>query len=181
MLSGLSFSLTFLYGIKSLILCGFHLASFHLAEASVFAFSLLHTLVCAVVNVSKLWNNNRTVHVNKIKTKTKPSTSNSNWSPVLLFDLAHKQCKDIGIVLNQHLRPETLRPETLRPGTLRLGTLRPGTQNTRPWDLGTCDSGTLGHRTMTSRALELGPWDMGLWQPESWEQDPENWACDTDS
>ena len=176
MLSGLSFSLTFLYGIKSLILCGFHLASFHLAEASVFAFSLLHTLVCAVVNVSKLWNNNRTVHVNKIKTKTKPSTSNSNWSPVLLFDLAHKQCKDIGIVLNQHLRPETL-----RPGTLKLETLRPGTQNPRPWDLGTCDFGTLGHRTMTSRTLELGPWDMGLWQPESWEQDPENWACDTDS
>ena len=32
---------------------------------------------------------------NKIKTKTKPSTSHSNWPRVLLFDLAHKQCNGI--------------------------------------------------------------------------------------
>ena len=101
MLSGPSFRSAFVFSINSLILSGFPLISFHLAEASLSAFSWLYTLVCAVVqnynyyyyynysyfwysfsnqyvllaqleNMSK-WNNNRTVHVNKIKTKTKPS------------------------------------------------------------------------------------------------------------
>ena len=73
MLSGPSFRSAFLFGINSLILCGFHLA-----EAPPSAFSWLYTLVCAIVNVNKPWSNNRTVLVNEIKTKTKPSTSHSN-------------------------------------------------------------------------------------------------------
>ena len=90
--------------INILILPGFPLTSFHLAEASLSAFWWLYTLVCAIVqkyyeisficnyspfwysfcnqpvlfaqlrNVNKLWNNNRTVQLNKrnqnkIKTK----------------------------------------------------------------------------------------------------------------
>ena len=78
MLSGSSFRSAFIFSIMSLILCGFLLTSFHLAEASLSAFLWLYTLVCAVGNVNKLWNNNRTVHVNEIKTKTKPSTLHSN-------------------------------------------------------------------------------------------------------
>ena len=95
MLSGPSFRSTFPFSINSLILCGFPLISFHLTEAPLSAFSWLYTLVCAAVNANKLWNNNRPVHVNEIKTKTKPSTSHSNIPCVLLFDLVHKQYSGI--------------------------------------------------------------------------------------
>ena len=78
MFSGPSFRSAFLYSSNSLFFYGFSLTSFHLAEAPLSAFSWLHTLVWAVVNVNKLWNNNRTVHVNEINIKTKPSTSHSN-------------------------------------------------------------------------------------------------------
>ena len=96
MLPGPSFS------INSLILPGFPLTSFHLAEASLSAFSWLSTLVCVkkyhkmsfiynyshfwysfcnqpalfaqFENVNNLWKNNHAVHgANEIKTKTKPS------------------------------------------------------------------------------------------------------------
>ena len=87
--------MTFLFSINSLILCGFPLISFHLTEAPLSAFSWLYTLVCAAVNANKLWNNNRPVDVNEIKTKTKPSTSHSNIPRVLLFDLVHKQYSGI--------------------------------------------------------------------------------------
>ena len=40
---------SFVFSMNSLILHGFPLASFHLAEASLSAFSWLYTLVCAVV------------------------------------------------------------------------------------------------------------------------------------
>ena len=40
-LSGPSFRLAFVFSINSLILSGFPLASFHLAEASLFAFSVV--------------------------------------------------------------------------------------------------------------------------------------------
>ena len=47
-------------------------------------------------NVSNLWNDNRTVHVNKRnENKKNQVTSYSNWPSVLLFDLAHKQCSGI--------------------------------------------------------------------------------------
>ena len=49
MLSSLFFRLAFVFSINSLILPGFPLTSFHLAEASLSAFSWLYTLVCAVV------------------------------------------------------------------------------------------------------------------------------------
>ena len=49
MLSGPSLRSVFVFNIKPLILCGFTLTSFHVAEASVSAFSWLYTLVCAVV------------------------------------------------------------------------------------------------------------------------------------
>ena len=49
MLSSPSFRSAFIFSINSLILSGFPLTSFHLAEASLFAFSWLYTLVCAVV------------------------------------------------------------------------------------------------------------------------------------
>ena len=104
MLSGPSFRSAFVFSINSLILSGFRLTSFHLAEASLSAFSWLHTLVRAVglkyhemsfiysysyfqysfcnqpilfaqlEKVNKLWNSNRTVHVNEPnqnKNKTK--------------------------------------------------------------------------------------------------------------
>ena len=48
-LSSPSFRSAFIFSINSLILSGFPLTSFHLAEASLFAFSWLYTLVCAVV------------------------------------------------------------------------------------------------------------------------------------
>ena len=93
MLLGPSFRAVFVFNINSLILPGFTLISFHLAETSLSAFSWLYTLACAFVqkyytmffiynyshfwysfcyqpvlfaqleNVNKLWNNNRTVHV----------------------------------------------------------------------------------------------------------------------
>ena len=89
MLSGPSFRSAFVFSINSLILSGFPLTSFHLAEAPLSAFSWHYTLECAVVqkyhemsfifnyshfwysfcnqpvlfakrgNVNKLWNNNR--------------------------------------------------------------------------------------------------------------------------
>ena len=95
MLSGPSFRSAFIFSINSLILSGFPLTSFLLAEASLSAFSWLHALVCAVSqkyhemsfiynyshfycsfrnqsvlfaqfeSVNKLWNNNRTVQVNE--------------------------------------------------------------------------------------------------------------------
>ena len=54
MLTGPSFWSAFVFSISSillvsLILPGFPLTSFHLAEASLSAFSWLYTLVCAVV------------------------------------------------------------------------------------------------------------------------------------
>ena len=83
----------FVFSINSLILSSFHLTFLHLAEASLSAFSWLYTLVCEVIqkyhemyftynnfqfsfcnqpalfaqgeNVNKLWDNNRTVHVNE--------------------------------------------------------------------------------------------------------------------
>ena len=96
MLPGPSFRSTFVFSINSLMLPGFPLASFHLAEALLSAFLWLYTLVCAVAqkilrnvfysyshfqysfcnqpvlfaqleNVNKLQNNNRNVPVNKIQ------------------------------------------------------------------------------------------------------------------
>ena len=49
MLSGPSFGSDILFNINSLILFGFPLTSFQLAEASLSAFSWLYTLVCVVV------------------------------------------------------------------------------------------------------------------------------------
>ena len=49
MLPGPSFRSVFVFSINSLMVCGFPLTSFHLAEASLRAFSWLYTLVCAVV------------------------------------------------------------------------------------------------------------------------------------
>ena len=49
MLPGLSFRWAFVFSINSLILCGFPLTSFQLAEASLPPFSSLDTLVCVVV------------------------------------------------------------------------------------------------------------------------------------
>ena len=67
------------------------------ALAPLSAFLWVYTLVYAVINANKLWNNNNhTLHVNEIKTKTKPSTSHSNWPRVPLIDLAQKQY--IGII-----------------------------------------------------------------------------------
>ena len=95
MLSDPSFWSALVFSINSLILSGLTLTFFHLAEASLSAFSCFYTLVCAVVqkyhemsficnyshfyysfcnqpvlygqleNVNKLWNNKRTVHVNE--------------------------------------------------------------------------------------------------------------------
>ena len=89
MLSDPSFESVFIFSINSLILFGFPLTFFNLAEASLSAFSWLYTLVCALVqnitniifstrfaikllatfaqlgNVNKLWNNNHNVHVNE--------------------------------------------------------------------------------------------------------------------
>ena len=48
MLSGPSFRSAFVFSINSLILSGFHLTFFQLAEASLSAFSWLYTHVCAV-------------------------------------------------------------------------------------------------------------------------------------
>ena len=92
MLLGPSFRLAFVFSINSLILSGFSLTSFHLAEVSLSAFSWLYTVECAVIqkyhemsfiydyshflysfchqpalfaqyeNVNKPWNNNRIVH-----------------------------------------------------------------------------------------------------------------------
>ena len=49
MLSSTSFRSDFVFSINSLILFSFPLTSFHLAEASLYAFSWLYSLVCAVV------------------------------------------------------------------------------------------------------------------------------------
>ena len=49
MLLGPSFRSTFVFSINSLILSGFLLTSFPLNEASLFAFSWLYALECAVV------------------------------------------------------------------------------------------------------------------------------------
>ena len=49
MVSGLSFRSALIFSVNSLILSGFPLTSFHLAETSLSAFSWLYTLVCAVV------------------------------------------------------------------------------------------------------------------------------------
>ena len=48
MLSGPSFRSVFDFSVYPLILSGFPLTSFHLAEASLSAFLWLYTLVCAV-------------------------------------------------------------------------------------------------------------------------------------
>ena len=48
MLSGPSFRSDIIFNINSLILFAFPLTSFHLAEASLSAFSWLYTLVCVV-------------------------------------------------------------------------------------------------------------------------------------
>ena len=49
MLLGPSFRSAFVFGINSLIMSGFPLTSFHLAEASVPAFLWILALVCVVV------------------------------------------------------------------------------------------------------------------------------------
>ena len=49
MSSGPSFRSAFFFSINSLILSGFPLTTFHLAEASLFAFLWLYTAVCAVI------------------------------------------------------------------------------------------------------------------------------------
>ena len=49
MLSGPTFRSAFAFSINSLILYGFPLTSFYLAEASLSAFSWFYTLMCAVV------------------------------------------------------------------------------------------------------------------------------------
>ena len=49
MLLGPSFRLAFVFSINLLILSGFPLTSFHLAEVSLSAFPWLYTLVCPVV------------------------------------------------------------------------------------------------------------------------------------
>ena len=104
MLSGPSFRSAFVFSINSLILSGFSLTFFHLAEASLFAFSWLYT-ECAVVqkyhgmsfiynhshlqysfcnqlvlfaqdeNVNKLWDNNRIVHLNERNQKKNKAKS----------------------------------------------------------------------------------------------------------
>ena len=48
MLSGPSFRSTFVFNTNSSILSGFSLTCFHLADASLSAFSWLYTIVCAV-------------------------------------------------------------------------------------------------------------------------------------
>ena len=48
MLPGPSFRSAFVFSINSLILAGFPLTSFHLAEVSQSAFRWLYTLACAV-------------------------------------------------------------------------------------------------------------------------------------
>ena len=95
MLSGPCSRSAFVFNINSLILSGFPLTYFHLAEAGLCTFSWLYALACVVVqkyhemsfiynhshswylfcnqrvlfarleNVNKLWSNNRTVHVNE--------------------------------------------------------------------------------------------------------------------
>ena len=50
MLSGPSFRSAFIFSINSLILSGFPLTSFHLAEALLSAFLWLYTLVCAKIS-----------------------------------------------------------------------------------------------------------------------------------
>ena len=118
MLSGPSFRPALVFSINSLILSSFPLTFFHLAEASLSAFSRLYTLVCAVVqnylqififlvfifrpffllsqlkNVNKLWNNNRTVHVNEPnQTKKKPShvTFKMTTRHIVRFSLQTRQ------------------------------------------------------------------------------------------
>ena len=49
MLSGFSFRSAFVFSISSLILSGFALTTFHLAEVSLSAFLWIYALVCAVV------------------------------------------------------------------------------------------------------------------------------------
>ena len=136
MLSGLCFRLSFVFSINSLILSGFLLTSFYLADASLSAFSWFYGLVCANVQkyiqmyiyiyiylyihtflvlilqstcfICTTWKRKQTngtmtspcMWANEIKTKTKPSTSRSNWPRVILFDLVHKQCNDIILVNN---------------------------------------------------------------------------------
>ena len=87
MLSGLSFRSALVFSINSLILSDLPLTSFHLVEASLsafcgfillrvqlfkiiyncsyfrYSFSNQSVLLAQLENVSKLWNNNRTVHV----------------------------------------------------------------------------------------------------------------------
>ena len=97
MLSGPSFKSAFVFSINSLILPGFPFTSFHLAEASLPAFSQFYTLVCAVIQkyhvMSFIYNysdfqysfcnrpvlfahleyvNASYVRTNEIKTKAKP-------------------------------------------------------------------------------------------------------------
>ena len=45
---------------------------------------------------------------NEFKTKAKPITSHSNWSRVLLFDAAHKQCNSVIKGWLQCLSPESI-------------------------------------------------------------------------
>ena len=51
MLSGPSFRSTFVFSINSLILSSFSLTFFHLAEASLSAFSWQYILVCVVAHI----------------------------------------------------------------------------------------------------------------------------------
>ena len=124
MLPGPSFRSTFVFSINSLILSGFPLTSFHLAEASLSAFSWLYTLVSSIVQkyhemlqlftflvlilqstcfICTTWKRKQTMEQQphracertKSKQKQNQVTSHSNWPRVLLFDLAHKQCNGI--------------------------------------------------------------------------------------
>ena len=112
-----SFKSAYVFSINSLILFGLTLTSFHLADVSQSAFWWLYTLACAVVqnyqemslmynhshfwhsfwnqpvllaqvkNVNKLWNNNRTMHVNE-RFKNKNKTKSHH---IQIHHLAHKK------------------------------------------------------------------------------------------
>ena len=121
MLPDPSFRSAFVFSITSLILSGFPLTSFHLAEASLW---WLHTLVCALVQKYRecllstfsvlilqlncftctTWKRKQTMEQQphracewtKSKQKQNQIKSHSNWPRVLLlFNLAHKQCNCI--------------------------------------------------------------------------------------
>ena len=119
------FRLAFVSSINSLILPGFPLTSFHLAEASLSTFSWI-ILLCVQLSKNitkcilfiiihifstyfainlfylhnlKTWTMEQQLHRAWERTKSKQKqnqvTSRSNWQRAMLFDLAHKQCNGI--------------------------------------------------------------------------------------